>query len=225
MIRVIVVEDDPMVMEITCGYIQSVPGFAVAGRAGSGPEALELLGKQKADLLILDIYMPVMNGVELLANLRAAGTQADAIFLTAAKDKPMIDRALKLGAADYLIKPFGYERFKTALENYAARHRLLHGAEDATQAELDRLLGLPAGGGGEAQIQKGLHGKTLDYIRECIRTAESELISAEDVMQRLEVSKSTARRYLDYLASIGELVLQIEYGSVGRPTYRYRRIK
>ncbi|WP_274953646.1 response regulator [Angelakisella massiliensis] len=223
-IHVMVVEDDPMVMEITCGYIQSIPGFSIAARAGSGSDALRQLVRCKVELLILDIYMPVMNGVELLRECRSRGIDADAIFLTAAKDKQMIDRALKLGAVDYLIKPFGYDRFKATLETYRHRYQCLHEQHrEATQEEVDQLLG--GGKSDHGQIQKGLHEKTLDYVRECVRSCESDLISPEDLMQQLAISKSTARRYLDYLASIGEVVLQIEYGTVGRPTYRYRRLR
>ena len=74
----------------------------------------DLLVLLAVDLLLLDLYMPEMSGVELLAELRRKGCNADAVFITAANDAPHIQDALRLGAVDYLIKPFRYERFEEA---------------------------------------------------------------------------------------------------------------
>lgn len=115
MIRVMVVEDDCAVMDITCKYVEGVPGFAVVGRAQDGEEAKAMAVRLRPDLLILDIYMPRKSGMDLLAELRAENVPVHAIFLTASDDAAMMARAEELGAADYLVKPVSFERFKASL--------------------------------------------------------------------------------------------------------------
>lgn len=107
MIQVLIVEDDPMVARINEEYICRLPEFTVVGIAQNGEEALRFLssGKQ-VDLLILDVYMPRMDGLSLLEQIRREFHSVDVIFVTAAKEKPVIQRGLQLGAVDYLIKPF-----------------------------------------------------------------------------------------------------------------------
>ena len=223
MIRVMIVEDDPMVMDITCKYVESIEGFEICAKAASGNQALEILSKLDVDFIVLDIYMPVMNGIELLTNLRLNAISIDVLFLTAENNVSIINDALKLGAFDYLIKPFSYERFKTALENYAKRYSLLHGSGQATQEQLDDLL--RSGTNRELRnIPKGIHPKTLENLRYYIQSAPQRTFSQGELSRQLGLSKVTVRRYMEYLVSINEVLLKIEYGSVGRPTYTYQKL-
>ncbi len=222
MIEVMVVEDDSMVMELTCDYVGSVDGFTVVARANGGAAALDEIAKRKIDLIILDIYMPVMNGVEFLTRLRSQGNAADVIFLTAANNNKMIDNALKLGAVDYLIKPFKYERFKDSLEKYARRHKTIKKDGETTTEELDSLLGRQPGG---EKGTKGLHPKTLERVREYLKNNESDTIAQTEMTRDLGLSSVTVRRYMEYLTLENEVVLEVEYGSVGRPRYTYRKLK
>lgn len=223
MIDVMVVEDDPMVMELTCDYVDSIDGFRSVARAGSGKAALDAIASGAAvDLVILDIYMPIMNGVDFLTALRERGNGADVIFLTASNDTRMIDRALKLGAVDYLIKPFKYDRFKDSLEKYARRHKLIKREGETTQEELDSLFGR---GGDKGGGQKGLHPKTLQRVREYLRQTADDVVSQSEMSKELGLSGVTVRRYMEYLTLENEVVLEVEYGSVGRPRYTYRKIK
>lgn len=218
-IDVMVVEDEPMVREIICEYVAKQPDFQVAMRAGSGREALAKLSRQPVELLILDIHMPGLNGVEFLTKLRAEGNDADVIFLTASTDTAMISAALTLGAADYVIKPFTYERFVQALANYRRRYILLRGGGEATQDELDRVF---AGvSGGEQPLQKGVHPKTLSSVRAYVADGGGAVFSQQDVADALGLSKVTVRKYLEYMVALGELEMGVEYGTVGRPMYTY----
>lgn len=220
-IEVMVVEDEPMVREIICEYIGKQPDFTVVQEAGSGPEALAKLAKQPVELMILDIHMPGLNGVEFLTRLRAEGNDADVIFLTASNDMTMISAALTLGAADYVIKPFTYERFVQALNNYRRRYILLRGGGAATQDELDRVF---AGAtGSEQTLQKGVHPKTLGSVRAYVDECGERVFSQQDVAETLGLSKVTVRKYLEYMVGLGELEMGVEYGTVGRPTYTYWR--
>lgn len=225
-IDVMVVEDEPMVREIICEYVAKQPDFQVAMRAGSGREALAKLSRQPVELLILDIHMPGLNGVEFLTKLRAEGNDADVIFLTASADMTMISAALTLGAADYVIKPFTYERFVQALTNYRRRYILLRGGGEATQDALDRVFSGISGGagaGGDQPLQKGVHPKTLSAVRRFADGCGDGAFSQQDVAEKLGLSKVTVRKYLEYMVGMEELEMGVEYGTVGRPTYTYRR--
>jgi len=220
MIKVLIVDDDPMVAELNKRYVKSVQGFEVIGTAANGEEAFKYLGKGGVDLLILDIYMPQLDGLKLLKEMRQRSIMTDVILVTAAKEAPQIDMALKLGAVDYLIKPFEYERMKEALEKYTRRYELLNKKETFKQDELDQIT---KGGGAQGDCaQKGIHMKTLAAIRAYMKEHADVFLSIEDVAQAMNLSKVSVRRYLEYLKANGETELKIEYGSVGRPSNRYR---
>lgn len=223
MIRAMVVEDDPMVMDITCRYIESVPGFCICAKASSGVEAMKLISHKKIDLMILDIYMPIMNGMEFLTKVRAMGLTVDVLFLTADNNMVMINNALKLGAVDYLIKPFSYERFKAALESYKKRYRMFQEQKQVTQEQLDSMFKTDINSY-DKQIKKGIHIKTLENVREYIKNSPQEPLSQHEIANALHLSKVTVRKYMEYLVTTNEIVLLIEYGSVGRPTYLYKKI-
>ncbi|MCC8108605.1 MAG: response regulator, partial [Planctomycetes bacterium] len=106
MIKVMVVEDDPMVMNYNCRFIEKMDGFQVAARARNGVEAKDIIDdpENDIDLVILDIFMPLMNGLEFLTAVRGGGNLVDVIFLTAANDTAMINRAMNLGLFDDLSK-------------------------------------------------------------------------------------------------------------------------
>ncbi|MGC9372852.1 MAG: response regulator, partial [Thermovirgaceae bacterium] len=85
-IRVLIAEDDPMVMEIYRKFLISIEGFCVAGQASNGKTALKMLRERRVDLLILDIFMPELNGIETLKAIRARGDGVDVIVISAAQE-------------------------------------------------------------------------------------------------------------------------------------------
>ena len=117
-LRVLIVEDDPMVADINRKFTEAVTGFVVAGTARNGQEALLLLEKEKPDLLILDVYMPEVDGVSVLSLLRKSDIPVDVIMVTAAGDTETIARIMRQGVIDYIVKPFKFERYRAALESY-----------------------------------------------------------------------------------------------------------
>ncbi|MCD8141201.1 MAG: response regulator [Planctomycetaceae bacterium] len=223
MIRVLVVEDDIVIMNVTCKYLKAVPGFEVVGRAFNGEEAKEFLAEGNIDLIILDIFMPRLTGVDFLAEIRARNDLSDVIFVTASNDTEMINRAVKLGIVDYLIKPFSRERFNSALENYRAMRAVMVGQDHVTQEQLDSTLN-PTHRHGDEPLLKGMHPKTLEKIRGYINRCSDATITQQEIADRLGLSKVTVRRYMEYLVSKNEVAMQMEYGTVGRPAYTYRKL-
>lgn len=94
-------------------------------------------------MAVLDVYMPLFTGLELLHALRGQGVGIDAIMVTAANDAPTVDTLLKLGVVDYLVKPFTYERFQQALDTFC-RHRDAVAGDAVEQSALDRLFSPPS---------------------------------------------------------------------------------
>lgn len=224
LIRVVVIEDDPMVQEINRQFIERVPSFRVVGVAGDGAEGIRLVEQLRPDLVVMDVFMPVQDGIRTLTELRATDQAVDVIVITAAKDKQTIQAMLRNGAMDYIIKPFQYERIKQALENYRAFLQQIGRTGSASQDEVDQLLFRKAAEQTKETettvLPKGLHKVTLDQIMRHL-AKESESMSAEDVAERVGIARVTARRYLDYLVKVGQVRLDVVYGGVGRPTNRY----
>ncbi|GAB1534046.1 MULTISPECIES: response regulator [Brevibacillus] len=229
-IRVLIMEDDPMVQEINKQFIERVPGFVVVGIAANGADGLKLVKELTPDLVIIDIFMPIQDGVKALMELRAAKHAVDVIVVTAAKDKTTIQSMLRNGAMDYIIKPFQFERIKQSLENYREFRRRIDLEGTASQDEVDQLLfrksrekeqadTTPA----RAVLPKGLHAVTMEQIMRQIEK-ESQPLSADDVAERVGIARVTARRYLDYLEKSGSVRMDVSYGGVGRPTNRYVRV-
>ncbi|MGQ7279748.1 response regulator [Brevibacillus thermoruber] len=220
--RVVVIEDDPMVQEVNRQFIERVPSFRVVGAASNGAEGLALVEQLKPDLVIMDIFMPMLDGVRTLQKLRTANQAVDVIVITAAKDKPTIQAMLRNGAMDYIIKPFKFERIQQALENYRAFRQQLEQEGTVSQAEVDQLLFRNAAKSAreEEPLPKGLHMHTLEQIVRHLRE-EKQPLSAEEVAERVGIARVTARRYLEYLEKSGRVKRDVAYGGVGRPTNRY----
>lgn len=172
MYRIVIVEDDPMVSLLDRTYAEKDARFQVVQMFQNGQAALEWLTENPADLVILDVYMPLLTGFELLRTLRSRQIPVDAIMVTAANDPETVDALLKMGVVDYLVKPFTCDRFQQALETFC-RHRAAMAGEAVSQGALDRLFSRAAPA--DQGIPKGLQASTLERIRECLRSAPMEL--------------------------------------------------
>lgn len=221
MFKVLLVEDDPMVTSINRKFIERLPDFEVVGSASSGQEALELIDKLQPDLVLLDVFMPQQSGIDVLHRVRQQRMETDVILITAAQDTETITEALRLGAVDYLIKPYDFTRLKEALDSFLQRRLALTGKRKLTQQELDHLTpGHTSHTSEREQLPKGLDTITLNKVRQVFREATAPL-SATEIGTRLNLSRVTVRRYLEYLEEKGEITVNLKYGKVGRPTRVY----
>ncbi len=219
MIKVLIIEDDPMVQEITESYINDINGYSVEGKCTNGSKALDFLEKKNVELVIADINMPEMDGITFIKNLRSRQIKSDVIFITGLKDTETIKTALEYGAVDYIIKPYDYNRFSTTMESYRKRFQTLKYKNDISQSEIDTLLNNPIS---EISLPKGLHPTTLDKILSFINSCETDF-SVDDVSNSLNMSKVSVRHYLEYLCKKNRIICDTEYGTVGRPKYTYRK--
>jgi two-component system CitB family response regulator len=219
-IRALVVDDDFMSASIHRSYVERVPGFEAVGEAHTGAEALELVARLQPDLVLLDIYLPDLSGLEVLRRLRQEQAAVDVIAVTAAKDVKTLRAAMQGGVVHYIVKPFLFDTFRERLERYAALKQRLERLHEASQTEVDRLFSLLRAQG-TSGLPKGISAPTLGVVVEAVREAGDE-VTAVTVSERAGVSRGTARRYLDYLASLGSVELTLRYGTTGRPEHLYR---
>lgn len=225
MIRVLVVEDDEIAAEANRLYVERVPGFRIAGVARSGGEALRFLHRDRgsADLVLLDLYLPDMHGLDLCRAMRAAGMLYDVIAVTSARDLPTVRSAVSVGVAQYLLKPFTFPALREKLEQYARFRASVDGSgEVSDQGELDRVLGALRGAV-RFPLPKGMTPATLEVVAGELRKA-AEGMSAQAVAAAVGVSRVTARRYLEYLTEAGAARRVPRYGGPGRPELHYRLV-
>ena len=223
MIKVIIVDDDPMVAEFNRRYVELVEGFKVEAIVHSANAALEILDTVDADLILLDIFMPGMNGLDLLVQLRQGGKGVDVIVITAACDKHSIKKALQFGAVDYIIKPFEFERLNAALTAYKSLASLMKEQDRVSQFELDQCV-LYKEQPLSTQLPKGIDRNTLTVTWQKINSLGQNLFSTEEMASYIGISRVSMRKYLEFLRQIGALKLELIYGTVGRPIYKYRCI-
>lgn len=223
MYQVIIVEDDPMVASINQRYVELNRYLKVAGIFSNGQDALRYLEKAPADLAIMDLYMPVMNGLDLLREIRRRGLTLDVIMVTAANEARQIKQLLSLGVIDHLVKPFEYVRFNHALARFIEHQELLK-EPHFSQERLDALLGacqIPETDRA-ASLDKGLQEGTLNTILRFMKAHPREPLTSKQIAEAVHLSRVTIRRYMDYLVEKKEIVTDIDYTTGGRPSIIYR---
>lgn len=225
MIRVLVVDDDFMVARVHAAFVARVPAFAVVGTAHTGADALRAIAELAPDLVLLDIYLPDMTGVEVLRRLRETQPDVDVLVISAAREVDTVRTALRGGVVNYLLKPFDSDALRARLEQYAATRRSLTAEPTVGQGDLDRLFGRPAGapaaaGVREETLPKGLSPESADLVRRVLRAAGGDL-SAAECAERSGLSRVSARRYLEHFIDTGDAEVSLRYGVAGRPQRRY----
>ncbi|MCB5163705.1 response regulator [Streptomyces bambusae] len=220
MIDVLVVDDDRGVALVNAAYVAKVPGFRPVARVHSAAEALAYVEGHPVDLVLLDHYLPDGTGLDLVRRLRELGRHTDVIMVTAARDLATVQSAMRLGALQYLVKPFAFAGLRAKLEAYAALRRTLAAGGEAEQAEVDRIFGALAAAGAPVELPKGHSPTTAELVRQVLRAADGTL-SAQEIAERAGVSRQTAQRYLKLLERSGRVRLSLRYGETGRPEHRY----
>lgn len=222
---VLIVDDDVSVAALHRGFVEFHGGFTVVGVAHDGAEALRLAEETTPDLVLLDVFLPDMTGLEVLTRLRTRpGHPVDVIAITAARELETVRAAMAGGVLHYLVKPFTAQILGERLDDYL-RHRdelqrtEARGALD--QEQVDRLLTAPRRSARPATpLPKGLSRSTMEAVRSAL--SASGAASAVEIGEAVGVSRVSARRYLEHLVADGRARLEPQYGATGRPVNRYK---
>ncbi|MBM7660008.1 two-component system CitB family response regulator [Bacillus mesophilus] len=220
-IEVLIVEDDLRIAEIHRRFTEKVDGFKVIGTATTGEQAKDWLETVQPQLVLLDVYLPDMLGIDLVKMIRQQFGHIDIIMITAASEVEVVRQALHGGVVDYIVKPLTFDRFKNSLENYRLKAIQLSQNSTLTQEQIEGLWNSSTKLQQEEEVPKGIDPLTLEKLLESIRLTGNEGITAEELSKRSGVSRSTARRYLEYLILQKKIHAQLIYGNVGRPERRY----
>lgn len=221
-IRLLIIEDDRKIAEIQRRFVERLDHVELCGIAHTLADARDQIDVLAPDLILLDVYFPDGSGLELLRELRAADSGSDVILITAAKEVETLRSALRGGVFDYILKPLVFERLQEAVNRYREHLERLSALHQVAQKEVDALLPRSTGedtATGDERLPKGIDALTLDKIRDVMAGGGHR--SAEEVGSAIGASRTTARRYLEYLVGAGELMAEVTYGSVGRPERRY----
>jgi response regulator of citrate/malate metabolism len=221
-IRTLIVDDDYRVGAIHAAYIARTDGYLVVGEAHTAAETIAAVSTDEPDLVLMDVYLPDGNGLDVVRTMLERREHPDVIVITAARDVDTVRRAIQLGVVHYLVKPFGYAALNERLAAYRRLRARLSGLDqDADQADVDELFNLLRGPGPVgARPDKGHSAPTLELVRNAVASAHDD-ISAADVAEITGISRATAQRYLNYLERHGVVRMQLRYGVAGRPKQRY----
>ena len=222
MIRTLIVDDDFMVAKVHAGFVAALDGFEVVGTASTGADALAAVPRLRPDLVLLDVYLPDMTGLQVLRRLRADGAPVDVVVISAARDVDSIRSALHGGVLHYLVKPFDRRTFESRLREYAAVRAELAALGQARQADVDRVFAGARGGGRPVPTTpKGIAPETLELVRQVLGAADADGLSATECSERTGLARVSARRYLEQLVAQGEADVRQRYGTAGRPERRF----
>ncbi|WP_235040708.1 response regulator [Vreelandella profundi] len=228
---ILVIEDDFRIADIHKAFIEQSDGFYVVGMARNGSEAKALMAQHANDihLILLDAYLPDVEGLELLWAIRRDYVHVDIVMVTAAREVETISEALRGGVFDYLIKPIEAARMSQMLIRFRREREVLANYAELSQDELDHVLARvqPSGAGRSTQkarvLPKGIDRLTLRAVVAALQ-ASSQPQAAMQVAREMGTSRSTARRYLEFLVSVQLVNAELGYGDVGRPERRYRLV-
>jgi CitB family two-component system response regulator CitT len=226
-IRAVIAEDDFRVADIHEKFLKNFDEIEVVGKAVNAKKTLRILEQKSPDLLLLDVYMPDQLGTDLLPDIRKKFPNVDIIMITAATDKEQLEKALHYGVENYLIKPVEMKRFNQVIEEYLKKVHLMKSKQEIDQDFVDLILkkvsSVSESNDGQA-LPKGVDEITLAKVIEVLEASDIGL-SAEQVSGQIGASRTTARRYLEYLISVKKCKAEVVYGVVGRPERRYYKIQ
>ena len=218
--NVLIVEDDPMVALINKRYLEKVDGVNVLGIVMTEEEIIEYLDRDEVDLILLDIYLPKKNGIDILKSLRNKNYLVDIIMITAGNSVEEVKTAFAYGVVDYLVKPFDLERFEEAIKRYISKNKILKNTENLKQRELDKLRNIDKNNE-KSELPKGLNDRTLKKVKELLSINRHRVWTVREISNELNISNVTIKKYMDFLEQTGKVRVDSTSGNVGRPELLY----
>ncbi|MGU8592523.1 response regulator [Clostridium perfringens] len=216
--KILIVEDDPMVALINKRFLENMGFKDILGPVQTEEEIIKVLDKENIDLILLDVYLPKKNGIDILKSLRYKKYLTDVIMITAANSVEEVKRAFAYGVTDYLVKPFEFERFEEAINKYKQKNNLLNKREALSQQDIDVISKSLEE---KIELPKGLNQKTLDRIMEFLKENKGKVWTLREIAYELKISNVTIKKYMDYLEDIKKVNVTLTSGNVGRPEYKY----
>lgn len=225
-LRALIVDDDFAVARVHRGIVESHPAYAVVGEAYTGRDALEAITRLSPDVVLLDVYLPDISGLDVLTRIRQNTSKSiEVIAVTAARDLNSVRTASANGVHHYLVKPFTSsalrERLDSIVDSRKAIQRNASGGP-LDQRAVDQIL-TTGSAARRTPPPKGYSAATLERVEAMLAAQEND-VSASELAANIGMSRVGARRYLEHLVTSGQAVVEPRYGSTGRPEHRYRAV-
>lgn len=229
MLKILIVEDDPMVAKINKEFCERINHLKVVKHVKNVSHAEIFLKENTCDLILLDVYLPEKSGLDFLAELRNRNCFIPIILITASDEFDTLEKAYAYGVIDYLIKPFSFNRFNLALMKVIQFYDASKKSMRTDQSTLDNLFSIDnnftkgyiqSNENFQVQLPKGLSRLTFRKVFQAI-SQESEWFSTEAVAGRIDISRISTKKYIQYMIEIGYLVETMDYRHVGRPVTLY----
>lgn len=225
MYRAIIVEDDLMVCSILTKQLGRFAQLKLMGNYRRCADALEYLAEHpdSTDLIVLDYYMPGMNGIEFLAELRKSNVDVQVIMITSADEYSVIRSAMCYGICDYILKPFNSARLEKAVAKFCTVMKIKNETHVWTQEKVDMLLcphknyGIESGENAKPGASK-INPATLSVVRKYMSDRAGVKMPLSEISGGLDLSTVTVRRYLKHLNSLGEVDITLDCKTGGRPS-------
>ncbi|MFS0783873.1 response regulator transcription factor [Bacillus sp. 1P06AnD] len=184
--RIMVVEDQNIVREGIKMMVEQHPGMKVTSLASNGKEALEQLSSHGIDLIIMDVRMPVMDGIEAVKTIRREGYRVKILMLTTFNDDEYTLKALQEGANGFLLKTADSDKLLSAVESCLKGGLPLH--EDVSARVIPRLLEMPHT---EPEVSPLLTPREVDIIR-CVGSGKTN----KEISTELHLSIGTVKNHI-----------------------------
>ncbi len=185
-IRILIADDHGIVRQGLRMYLQFDPELEVVGEASNGKEALEQASKLRPDLVLMDILMPVMDGLEATAAIRRALPDVEVVALTSVLDDAIIHQAIRAGAIGYLLKDTGSDELCRAI------HAAVGGQVQLSRPVAVRMAAAQAG---DAPVQT-LTDRETDVLREIARGRSNKEIALD-----LTIAEKTVKAHVGSIFS------------------------
>jgi DNA-binding NarL/FixJ family response regulator len=189
--RVVVADDQTVVREGLITLLQTMPGIEVVGSAADGEEAVSVVAESAPDVVLMDLRMPRVDGVEATQRIRTEHPDTQVVVLTTYADDESIVGALRAGAIGYLTKDAGRDHIGRALEAAASGQAVL---DPAVQARLVEVASVPAAAGSAGPLPDGLTAREAEVLRLIAGGLSNSEIAAE-----LYVSEVTIKTHVNHI--------------------------
>ncbi|MDB1126153.1 response regulator [Vibrio algarum] len=222
-IDVLIVEDDTAIAELHAQFLRQTLRYRPVGIASNLNMARTMIKVQKPKLIILDNYLPDGKGTDLLREIVSdkSSDKADVILVTASSEMDTVKEAMHCGCFDYILKPVAYDRLQETLNRYLKFNSAINAFDNISQRHVDDLFNIQARDKTTGSLPKGIGELTLDKIKQVFTQNIGVRYTAESLGAEVGISKTTARRYLEFCSASGFLTAENEHGRVGRPERVY----
>lgn len=220
---VLIVEDEPQLATLHAEFLEKNFNLRVVAYAATLAEARAKVNAHQPRLILLDNFLPDGQGIALMEEAAVKKPGCSVIFITAASDMNTCSQAIRNGAFDYIIKPVSYKRLRNSLERFMQFVQTQRTFKVIDQSSVDALYNLQSKQFSNEPSAKGIEAITLELVQALFIEQPEVAHAVEDVVSHAGISKTTARRYLEYCVATQLVHVEMLYGNIGHPRRLYRK--